>query len=309
MQKLRDTGERLIPEGHMQTLTYGEHISRYKAVLELCRGKSVADIASGTGYGSKMIAQVASSVIGIDYSKEATEYAIENYSAKNLKYRALDATATDIKKSSIDVVISFETIEHLSDPKGFIKEVKRILTEDGVFIVSTPNDKEFMEGNNFHTHEFDFKELDSLISSNFRKKEFYFQGTWFATGIYRRSDFVRAGNSEVISYKTFEQDANSAIYFIVLASNSSKNLVKLQPNNVIADVWSTKLSLERGNHTANLLKANKDKISKYKKDLKSANKRISSMNRKYSENTNSIETRIGCLILGPIRYIKGIFNR
>ena len=171
MVKLKDTGERLIPEGHNQTLTYGEHISRYISVLELCRGKLVADIASGSGYGTKMIASVAESVIGIDYSDAAIKYSSKNYISKNIQYKVADATKTGLKDSSVDVVVSLETIEHLSDPSLFILEVKRILKKDGIFIVSTPNDAEFMDGNEFHIHDFNFNELQTLISQNFKKNK------------------------------------------------------------------------------------------------------------------------------------------
>ncbi|MGB3921683.1 MAG: class I SAM-dependent methyltransferase [Minisyncoccia bacterium] len=41
--------------------------------------------------------------------------------------------------ASFDAVISFETIEHLENPHHFIREIRRVLTPEGTFILSTPN--------------------------------------------------------------------------------------------------------------------------------------------------------------------------
>lgn len=41
--------------------------------------------------------------------------------------------------ASFDAVVSFETIEHLENPHHFIREIKRVLRPNGVFILSTPN--------------------------------------------------------------------------------------------------------------------------------------------------------------------------
>lgn len=304
MTLIKDTGERLIPEGNTQTLTYGEHISRYNAVIGICKGKVVADIASGTGYGSKMIAGVAKSVIGVDYSKEAVEYASEKYSAENLKYVVADATNTGIEDSSIDVVISLETIEHLPNPDKFIAEVKRILKKDGVFIVSTPNDDEFMDGNEFHIHEFEFKELKKLIDRNFKYRDYYFQGSWFATGIYNEESFTRAGRSELVSYKTFPQDSNTAIYFLAVASNSNIDNVKLSSNNVIADIWSTKRNIESGQMTADQFKAYDKIINSQKVELNKINNNVKVLKEENLRIKQSKEQKVGRLIIGPIRIIK-----
>ncbi len=78
-KELRDTGERLIPEGNHKTLTYGEHLARYQSVLSSVKGKVVADIASGAGYGTNLLASMAKTITGIDYSEEAIEYSKKLY--------------------------------------------------------------------------------------------------------------------------------------------------------------------------------------------------------------------------------------
>ena len=87
-------------------------------------------------------------------------------------------TNIPIGNKSVDVVTTFETIEHIDDYESFIKEIKRVLKPDGLAIISTPNDLEYGEGNHFHIHEFEHKELLTLIEKYFKNTKSYFQSTW-----------------------------------------------------------------------------------------------------------------------------------
>ena len=41
--------------------------------------------------------------------------------------------------SSFDMLLSFDVIEHLSQPESLLEEMKRVLRPDGVMVISTPN--------------------------------------------------------------------------------------------------------------------------------------------------------------------------
>lgn len=241
---MQDTGERLIEKGNEQTLTYGEHLARYNSVVDIVAGKTVLDIASGSGYGTKIIAQSAKKVIGIDYSEQAIKYAKTHYKGSNISYKVGDAHSLPLEDNSVDVVVSFETIEHLKDPEKFTREVIRVLKKNGLFVVSTPNDDEFMEGNEFHIHEFDLKELQKLIKRNFKNYEFYYQGTWFSAGLLKSQSFkTPVPPTKIKVTKSFGQQLNKAIFFIAVASNGP--IQELHENIVIADSWSDKENIER----------------------------------------------------------------
>ena len=235
---MKDTGERLIPEGHTQSLTYGEHLSRYRSVLEVVKDKIVVDIASGAGYGTNLIASKAKHVTGVDYSEDAIEYAKKLYSATNLKFIKGDALDLPFEDNSVDVVVSLETIEHLTDPEKFVKEVKRVLRPNGVFIVSTPNDDEYIEGNEFHLHEFRLKDLKKLINKYFNNSKFYYQGSYFAAGLYSENAFKSEHIWTGVVAKTFGQNTAKAIYFQAIASDET--VPELLETTVIADAWNTK---------------------------------------------------------------------
>jgi cyclopropane fatty-acyl-phospholipid synthase-like methyltransferase len=103
-------GERFIPgmDGALEL----EHVHRYALAKKLAAGKIVLDIASGEGYGSRMLAGVAARVIGVDISDDAIAHARQTYRAPNLEFRTGSCAAIPLEDRSVDLVVSFETIEH-----------------------------------------------------------------------------------------------------------------------------------------------------------------------------------------------------
>ena len=66
-------GERFIPG--TSRITEIESFHRYYAAAELCRGKSVIDVASGEGYGTRILSTEAEWAVGIDLDNAAIEAA------------------------------------------------------------------------------------------------------------------------------------------------------------------------------------------------------------------------------------------
>src|SRR5215831_16335592 len=117
-QALEWTGERLT------TATAGqveiEHLHRYFLARHLCRGLDVLDVASGEGYGSALLAQTARSVVGIDVDRASVAHARTAYVASNLRFIEGDARSLPMPDASVDVVVSFETIEHFYEHDVFL---------------------------------------------------------------------------------------------------------------------------------------------------------------------------------------------
>lgn len=150
------TGERLTTDAFGQVEI--EHLHRYFLARHLCRGMDVLDIASGEGYGSALLAQTARSVIAIELNQSAVEHAAHSYQRDNLSYKKGDARQIDLPDSSMDCVISFETIEHFYEHEQFCAEVHRVLRPDGIFVVSSP-DKDIYSPANGPTNPYHVKEL------------------------------------------------------------------------------------------------------------------------------------------------------
>ena len=174
---MKFTGERFVPteQGRIRL----EHYHRYAVVQDLVRGKKVLDVACGEGYGSTFMADVAGSVVGVDISHEAVQYASTTYKKSNLTFRQGSATNLDFIDASFDVVVSFETIEHLLEQDQMLAEIRRVLRPDGLLVISSPNrpiySEESGELNEFHVKELDFNEFDELLKKQFRTIQYFGQ--------------------------------------------------------------------------------------------------------------------------------------
>lgn len=163
------TGERMT--GSVSGQIAIEHYHRYLFARSFCLGKDVLDVASGEGYGSAQLAQVARSVIGIEYAASTTRLAHRNFPRPNLCFVGGDARRLPLADASVDVVVSFETIEHFAGQEAFVAEVRRVLRPDGCFIVSTPDRDNYTPTgaptNAHHVRELSRREFSALLSRHF----------------------------------------------------------------------------------------------------------------------------------------------
>jgi ubiquinone/menaquinone biosynthesis C-methylase UbiE len=174
------TGERVVPDQVNPDL-WSEHLARYAFAARYAVDRRVLDCGCGTGYGSAELAQEAADVTGIDISEEAIEYAQLNYGRPNTRYVAGSCLDLAFPAASFDLVVAFEVIEHLSDFRRFLEECARVLTPDGLFIVSTPNKCYYAESraesgpNPFHQHEFEADEFRAELSRVFPNVTLFLQ--------------------------------------------------------------------------------------------------------------------------------------
>jgi len=174
MDMLRDTGERS-----------DAHVIRYQWACDFVRPNDrVLDAACGLGYGGHVVRALtrASSVTGIDGSEYAVDYANLCYAGDRSRGAYvcgyLPQALHAYPDASFDAVISFETLEHVEDPQGLLKEFERVLTPGGRVIVSVPNDWSDESGedpNPYHLHVYDLDRLRAEIASDFDVEAAYVQ--------------------------------------------------------------------------------------------------------------------------------------
>jgi SAM-dependent methyltransferase len=179
--------ERLMLEREEKPELIRLHLARYEFVKEFVRGKSVLDVACGSGYGSAMLKDAgASKVVGIDISDEAIAYARAQFNGKGVDFVVGNAEDLSLYRG-FDVVVSFETIEHLPHPETFLAEIAHSLSPQGALIISTPqrergslHDKPH---NLYHLREWTLEEFEQLLSKYFQLVNIYgqygFEKKWF----------------------------------------------------------------------------------------------------------------------------------
>lgn len=174
--------ERMVDVPALDSQMENEHRHRYRTAARFARGKRVLDAACGSGYGSAILAEQAASVVGIDYSSAVIGYCSKTYQKENLSFQTMSAADLTFPDSSFDMVVSFETVEHLTqeDQTRFLAGIRRVLAEDGLLIISSPN-KGIWEGtvnraeNRHHLHELTQPEFQTLLSRHFRHTAFFYQ--------------------------------------------------------------------------------------------------------------------------------------
>jgi SAM-dependent methyltransferase len=189
IKPMADTGERMVPEATPPHV-FWEHVFRYAFACQRVRGLSVLDIASGEGYGTSALSKIASHVVGVDISAEAVEHARAKY---NLDFRVGSAEKIPIESASVDAVVSFETIEHVPDPKLFLMEVFRVLKPNGTFILSTPNKDVYHRDeapNKFHCSEMRLNEFVDLLAESFQVDELFGQTYPGGSGLDKLQKFI-----------------------------------------------------------------------------------------------------------------------
>lgn len=214
-----DVDERMVPSKHKGSGIYGEHVARYMAATDLVEGKVVLDIASGSGYGTEILSRHAKSIIGVDVSQGAIDFAKKEYSGKNITYKKSDGKTIPLPDNTFDVVVSFETIEHLEDYKFFMQEIKRVLKDDGLFILSTPNELEFAEGNHFHLHEFEQDELIGLAKEYYTDVKPFFQSTWIGNLVGTKQEMTKEWQDKVVVQQLEPIAEEKFLYFYLLCAN------------------------------------------------------------------------------------------
>jgi SAM-dependent methyltransferase len=223
--ELNWTGERLITD---ENLGMGviEHLHRYAIALHYAKEKSVLDLACGEGYGSYILSQHASSVIGVDISPDAIDHAQKKYKRSNLVFRKGSATAIPLEDKSVDCITSFETIEHHSYHHEMMLEFKRVLKDDGVLVISTPereNYRKVIHGNPYHILELSFDEFSSLLQKYFLNISYFHQRFFQVSFIYpARLPFDKmeeySGDFSQIHERDFN---NNHIFNIAICSNGN----------------------------------------------------------------------------------------
>ena len=173
---------------------------------------------------SNLLSQTSKSVIGVDISSEVVIHARKKYTNVNLEFRQGAADKIPLQDCSVDIVVSFETIEHHDLHDKMIQEVKRVLRPQGIVIISSPDKLNYSDipkySNHFHVKELYKEEFVSLMNKYFKYAAFFNQksvsGSLIVPDLPQFSFQEYRGNYS--SFEKFER-LQSPVYNLCVASD------------------------------------------------------------------------------------------
>jgi len=232
------TGEFLVP-GESDRRTEEDHRERYSFASRFANGKEVVDIACGVGYaGPILLGAGAKEYLGVDINKSLVEEASRSYGTDTIHYAHGDIC--DYQPAHLfDLVLCFETVEHVGNYKRALANIRDMLRDDGLLIVSSPNRPvtspkakrlEDKPSNEFHTQEFTIEELvQELRGAGFGVDDgaIYGQRLSFRyaknRGIRRLARFLFGDPRERSSPRVTPVGRKTPRYFLIVAQKSGES--------------------------------------------------------------------------------------
>ena len=231
---LEFTGERFVPWLSGE-IAY-EHWHRYAFAQRFVAGRRVLDAACGEGYGAALLAKSAAHAIGLDVDPAAIDHARTTYAGRaRLQYEQGSVAAIPLPDASVDVVVSFETIEHLpaADQPAMIAEFERVLAPGGLLLISSPNRKVYSDdtgySNPYHLHELYRDGFAALLAARFPHQRWFRQARLVASAIWEEG---AGGSVEALTGDGRDAEAMpvpEGMYFVTAAAKSASALPKAVP--------------------------------------------------------------------------------
>jgi len=146
---------------------------RYHWANSFCEGKTVLEVACGTGQGLGHLSQVAKRFVAGDFSKDILNVTKGHYGSR-INLFQFDAQYLPFANNSMDVIILFEAIYYIPKTNLFINECKRLLKPGGKVLIATAN-KDLSDFNpSPHTYKyFGVLELADIFNRNGFSSKFF----------------------------------------------------------------------------------------------------------------------------------------
>ena len=215
-------------------IEYGR-LHHYRFAKEFVKDKKVLVLAGGKGYGSFILSEDAESVTCIDKNEHNIRYASSNYIKENVEFIKGSITDVPIKEKKIfDIIVCFEVLEQIEEHDALMKEVKRLLKDDGILIVSTSNKYISSDQADYQKSprlkELSFDEFKSLLKKNFKNTLIYGQKVYPSSNI-----FPLFGGSVTTRDYAIEK-SDKAFLFVPPERKEARSFVAVSSDYSIKDV-------------------------------------------------------------------------
>lgn len=101
----------------------------------------ILDFGSGLGCNLATLKKFNfnNKIIACDVNKRALDYSRGKHGNKSVSYFLINGKKLSFKDKEFDLIIATEVFEHILNFKEALVEIKRVIKNDGYFIISTPN--------------------------------------------------------------------------------------------------------------------------------------------------------------------------
>jgi SAM-dependent methyltransferase len=310
-QMLDVTGERLLPDQQRGELVHAEHLARYQFAAKLAGDRRVLDAACGEGYGTAMMANAGAKLaVGIDIDEKAVEHARGQY---GLEFRQGDVAALPFEDSSFDLVVSFETIEHVREGERVISEFRRVLTDDGLLVISTPNKSEYLMSTDFHEREYTTAEFEALLRAEFEEVHVLHQQNWLLSAVLNEDQSRTCDPTEPVAIdlaKAWGHEPGRELYAIAVCGRQ----VPPSPQSVgtLTGVYEAHQLAERLEEAERHVAAWVERAGEAERLVQAWNERALEAERQLGQKTEKlerIETSLSWRITAPLRKLMAFVRR
>ncbi len=138
MKRVVGVTERFDGTSKWPPWAYFQHVERYKWASQFAPHLTVLDAACGSGFGTRLLLDSGAKTVT---SVDVDEHAVALTRSRPPEAHTEIGNVEDLRLPSgiIGLYVSFETLEHVSDPRKMLAEADRVLAPHGQLIISTPN--------------------------------------------------------------------------------------------------------------------------------------------------------------------------
>jgi 2-polyprenyl-6-hydroxyphenyl methylase/3-demethylubiquinone-9 3-methyltransferase len=111
-----------------------------KLLADVPPGASVLDLGCGNGSFVSLFQDRGWKLYGTDFSPSGLEIARQNFPGIEFFLADSSAPTGDLfgRVGQVDAIVSTEVIEHLYDPRGFLRNAHALLKPGGILVLTTP---------------------------------------------------------------------------------------------------------------------------------------------------------------------------
>jgi 2-polyprenyl-3-methyl-5-hydroxy-6-metoxy-1,4-benzoquinol methylase len=172
-------GTEIVPDSVAEARRdYPRFWASYAWASGFVEGKRVLDAACGSGFGSAMLGERAVRVLGLELEEVLLGHARSHFGSDNVSFLRWDLHEKLLTEDRFDVLVSFQTLEHVEDPEKVLSALNGVLTEEATAVFGVPNGEHEMrdgKGKPYHVRQFTRKGLGELLGRHYHEVEFFSQ--------------------------------------------------------------------------------------------------------------------------------------